>query len=277
MRAAGGALIGQLGTHVASIFDSADLTDAIDLGLELLDQSDDHDGPRDIPDVGLAICMGGAVDDTATSKSVLNLTVDRCVLLVSLARAGELLLDVEAHQVISDRYTFGRTLSRPDSSIHGFSVVRAREPMEAPSGPVPDGLVHEIISSVLAGDFDATEKRLAIALAEGKDPAAAERVRALIHLLQGDVSKAMRVLAASRAKDTGGNRHQAARASLALALVLLQAGDAGQAIRAALGALAVARATHDSKGESAALRTLSACYRFLGRDGDAVAIQKTSS
>ena len=67
-------------------------------------------------------------------------------------------------------------------------------------------------------------------------------------------------------------RAAAARASLALALVLLHADDLVSAVRAALGALATCRALEDARGEAASLHMLASCFRALGRDADAARI-----
>lgn len=136
-------------------------------------------------------------------------------------------------------------------------------------------VVGEVLSALKARDWDAVERAMDVAIAEGRDRAAAGRVRALALLASGDPRGAMRALARARAVH-GGDRRRAGRESLALALVLLQAGEPSRAVRAALAALANARALRDPRGEAAAMHALASCYRALGRAEDADAIDDAS-
>lgn len=135
--------------------------------------------------------------------------------------------------------------------------------------------VERAVRAIVARDFDAVERVVEAAVAAGGAPAAADRIRAVAQLARGDVSAALRTLQRNRrlARD-GDTTASAARASLALALVLLNTGDPVPAVRAAVGALASARARGDARGEDAALRALASCYRALGRMDDAAKLDQ---
>ncbi|MFM2420629.1 MAG: hypothetical protein RL385_5352, partial [Pseudomonadota bacterium] len=61
------------------------------------------------------------------------------------------------------------------------------------------------------------------------------------------------------------------RVLLSTALLCFGAGDACEAVRLALRALALAKAADDAPAAEAALRTLAFCYRRIGRSEDAKA------
>ncbi|MBK8169926.1 MAG: hypothetical protein IPK60_06240 [Sandaracinaceae bacterium] len=136
--------------------------------------------------------------------------------------------------------------------------------------------VHSAVQAILARDFDAVDRAVETAVAKGRDPAAADRVRAMAELARGDVAAAMRILSRAR-KLPEQDKKSAARAALTLSLVLLESGDKRHAVRAALGALAAARAAQDARGEEAAMRALAQCYRALGREDDARALDGVAS
>lgn len=136
--------------------------------------------------------------------------------------------------------------------------------------------VQSAVQAILARDFDAVDRAVETAVARGRNPAVADRVRAVAELARGDVAAAMRMLTRAR-KMPESSQKGAARAALTLALVLLESGDSRHAVRAALGALASARAASDPRGEMAALRALAQCYRALGREADAVKLDQAGS
>jgi tetratricopeptide (TPR) repeat protein len=138
-----------------------------------------------------------------------------------------------------------------------------------------DDLVHQTVHAMIRRDFDAAERFIDMAIAEGCDRTAADRLRSIAHLARGDTTAAMQALARSHGGETRDGR-RAARAGLTRALVQMHGGDPAEAVRAALGALAIARELRDPRGEAAALHILSACYRALGREGDAAAIEEAS-
>ena len=131
------------------------------------------------------------------------------------------------------------------------------------------------VSALLSGDLDTVERTIEAAIAEGRDLAAADRVRAMAYLAKGETGAAMEAFRRAREKASGDDRTRA-RASLTLAWILLHAGNAEESIRAALDALAAARTLKDPRGEAAALHTLSACYKTLGRDEEAARIADAS-
>lgn len=125
--------------------------------------------------------------------------------------------------------------------------------------------VHLAQDAVRRRDHEALDRLLKRAVAAGGDMAAISRFRALAELLRGDVLGARRALSKARAYHPSRTNP---REALAEAIVALAAGDMHEAVRAGLKALALARRAADPLGEEAALRTLAACYRGLGREHD---------
>ncbi|NOY91760.1 MAG: hypothetical protein GXP55_11240 [Deltaproteobacteria bacterium] len=131
------------------------------------------------------------------------------------------------------------------------------------------------VRALLSGDFETVDGFIDLAVAEGHDLAATDRLRAMAHLLRSDMTSARRLL--DRAKNRGGDDpRQQARAALALAWVQLRGGLPQDAIRDGLHALALARSLQDPRGEAAAMHTLAACYRKLGRGEQAARIEEAS-
>ena len=120
-------------------------------------------------------------------------------------------------------------------------------------------------------DFDAAERWLDSVLAAGGDRAAAQRVLSLSHVMRGDLDNAIAALQRSQAADLPLPAR--ARETLSWAIVRLAAGDASEAIRTGLTALALARDQGDAHGEAAVLRVLAICYRSLERDEDALQLE----
>lgn len=120
-------------------------------------------------------------------------------------------------------------------------------------------------------DFDAAERWLDAALAAGGDHAATQRVLSLSHVMRGDVESAIAALQRSQSTELPLSAH--ARETLCWAIVRLAAGDANDAIRTALVALALVRDLQDTRGEAAVLRVLSMAYRSLERDEDALQLE----
>jgi tetratricopeptide (TPR) repeat protein len=120
-------------------------------------------------------------------------------------------------------------------------------------------------------DFDAAERWLDSALAAGADRAAAQRVLSLSHVMRGDLENAIAALQRSQTANLPLSAH--ARETLCWAIVRLAAGDANDAIRTALVALAAVRDLSDTRGEAAVLRVLSIAYRSLERDEDALQLE----
>lgn len=145
----------------------------------------------------------------------------------------------------------------------------------APAEPDAEtDLVERSIAAIHDRDFEAADRLVDIAIAEGRDRCAAERVRALACLARGEREDAMRHLAQSRS--IARDERAEARGALAHALILLHVGDMHGAVRAALASLGTSRARRDPRGEAATLHVLALCYRILGRVEDADAIEEAS-
>lgn len=165
----------------------------------------------------------------------------------------------------------------PPPSVHDTVEIPLAEAIQqTPAPPELDEPVSKVaVEALLSGDFETVDRCLETAIAEGRDLAAADRLRAMAALARGDLSMAMDALARVRLKDHGDPR-RVARDSLTLSWVLLHRGEAVQAVRAGLTALGASRKLKDPRGEAAAMHTLSACYRALGRPDDAEAIEDAS-
>lgn len=132
--------------------------------------------------------------------------------------------------------------------------------------------VAQALLAIRTRDRDALERAMERAIAEGIHPGTLARVRALAELARGDLDAARRSLQEARIRGRDDRAAQA-RAHLAEAIVELHGGDPVRGIRAGLAALAASRRDGDARGEAAALRTLAACYRALGRDDQARLIE----
>lgn len=136
-------------------------------------------------------------------------------------------------------------------------------------------LVQRTVRAMLRRDYDAAERFIDMAIAEGCDRTSAERIRSVALLARGDTAAAMEALSRTHAGDERDGR-RAVRAGLTRALVQLHGGEPHDAVRAALEALATSRDLRDPRGEAAALHILATCYRVLGREGEASALEDAS-
>lgn len=132
--------------------------------------------------------------------------------------------------------------------------------------------LHHAVEAILSRDFDAVERSLELVIAAGRDGPSVDRLRAMTALVRGDRANALRLLDRARHREDG----ETPRTAIATALVLIESGELGAAVREALRALSLARASQDILGERAAIATLSACYRKLGREEDADALERGS-
>ena len=135
------------------------------------------------------------------------------------------------------------------------------EPAEHGEGSVSQVAIHALLS----GDLDAVERTIEVAIAEGRDLAAADRMRAMTHLAKGDTEAAMKALERVKLDEDQPDYHARARWHLTRSWIFLHAGNGEEAVRSGLAALAATRTVKDPRGEAAALHTLAACYRTLGR------------
>ena len=190
----------------------------------------------------------------------------------------------ESDQTRAAATTLTRAARRTDAappkkrapSVKGASYVPPPPPsVVAPAEPdEPEDLVRRAIDAIVERDFETADRLIDIAIAEGRERGAAERVRALSCLSRNDLHAAMRHLARSRS--LARDERAQARGALAHALILLANGDVPGSIRAALASLSTSRSRRDPRGEAAALHLLAMCYRGLGRPTDADAIEDAS-
>ncbi len=160
--------------------------------------------------------------------------------------------------------TQGRTSAPPPPQ----TVIAIAEEIEQRAGEDSEGVGASAVAALKDRDFDSVERLLDIAIAEGHDRAAAERLRALTELGRGELEAALFALHKSRdalpADDAARARNELARA-----IILLGARSPVLAVRAALKALRLARAAETRSGELASLKTLSLCFLALGRAEEA--------
>jgi hypothetical protein len=138
--------------------------------------------------------------------------------------------------------------------------------------PLSAQALQQAIEAIAARDFDAVERALELVVAAGKDGPSVDRLRSMTALVKGDRVSALNLLerASQRESAHGG---ETPRTALTRALVLVESGEVGRAVRETLRALALARAAKDAAGEQAALAALAACYRRLGREADAATLE----
>lgn len=132
--------------------------------------------------------------------------------------------------------------------------------------------LHHAVEAILSRDFDAVERSLELVIAAGRDGPSVDRLRAMTALVKGDKRTALRLLDRARHREEG----ETPRTAIATSLVLIESGELGAAVRETLRALALARTSQDVPGERAAIATMAACYRKLGREGDAFALETGS-
>lgn len=201
---------------------------------------------------GVSLAEGGDGPTAATS-----------FLAAARALATKGWRDAARRLAIAAVQTDPRAETRAEATTLARSLGSDRPPAEA-----SERVSQVAVSALLAGDLGAVERTVDAAIAEGRDLAAADRVRAMAYLAKGDPARAMEVFE-RLARNTAREPRARARSALTLAWIRLHSGDASEAIRAALEALALVRRLKDPRGETAALHTLAACYRSLQRDADA--------
>jgi tetratricopeptide (TPR) repeat protein len=151
----------------------------------------------------------------------------------------------------------------------------ARVTMSLPAPEPGSTLKDSAVSALLARDFDAVDRLLDIAVAEGHDQMAVDRFRAVALLTRGDLGDAIEALARVRRQDDAPDG-AVARDEVARGLLSMARGRSVEGVRAALRALSMSRASGDLQGEAAALSTLALCYRALGRHDEAVRFDDAS-
>lgn len=147
----------------------------------------------------------------------------------------------------------------------------AQDVPEGEAGNVAERAIRQAVASMCGGDHETVERWLDTAVVAGWDPTATRRLRALSQLSRGDQSGAAHTL--QQAHSAGATPAQASREALCWSLVHLGAGEAEEAICAALSALSIARRADDRDGAGSALHLLAACYQAADRPGDAIRLR----
>lgn len=237
--------------------------------------------------LGFHLAEGGlekeaAVALLAAAQGALRASFPRSAVRLAAA-AVQLDGSVETRALAS---TIARAVEKPSTAIES-------QTRETPSTPPPsDGhagapasrsdssrIVRQAtrasIEAIFARDFEAVERFVDTAVAAGQTQAAADRVRAMAHLARGNVGDALRTLEnAAAQRDLV---QPTPRDAIASALVQLQSGHAGEAIRSALDALGTARAREDRAGQAASMHVLAACFMAIDRKADAQTILSGAS
>ncbi len=164
--------------------------------------------------------------------------------------------------------TVPKERTHPQPDLEGESTQEMEVP-GASRGTTLERAVHAFVE----GKLDTVERYLDAAVAQGSSVVAAGRIRALVCLARGDVAGAARVFDRVRV-ESGDDRETQAQSSLTMAWILLRAGRVHQAVRAALRTLSITRSVSNRRGETAAMKTLAACYRAIGRASDAAFIDQ---
>ncbi|MFT5359285.1 MAG: hypothetical protein ACI9KE_006528 [Polyangiales bacterium] len=229
------------------------------------------------------------VADAMSASSLFPGPLSRATTGYFLAEGGNALegaiatLDAARAALNANMRHAARRLAAAAVQIHPLVEVRqaaadiARDAAEdeVTGDEVPERLAARAVTSLLSGHFDAVDDQLDMAIAEGRDLGATHRLRAINALGRGDTNAAFSAFEKAHAK-AGDNIGAQARASLTLAWVLLHDGDGESCVRAGLAALAAARRMKDPRGEAAAMHTLSAAMRAMGRESDAAAIAEAA-
>ncbi len=153
-----------------------------------------------------------------------------------------------------------------DTRAAAARISRAAVSVDGPR-PKGDRISLRAVHALMKGDVESVERALDMAVAEGRDLAATDRVRAMAFLARGDTASAMAAMARAR-NASEGNLKSRTRDALTLAWIFLQSGEVEHCVRAALDALAAARRTEDERGEAAALKTLASAYARVQRSED---------
>ncbi len=157
----------------------------------------------------------------------------------------------------------------PDIRTRAAAIAR-RQPPDSLSISLEEATSADVaVGALLRGDLGGAEKVLEGAIAAGKDLGAANRLRAMVLMAKGDITGAQAMLDRVPESDEYDVR---ARLELSRAWLKLHLGEINAAARQALLALALARRSENRRGEAAALHTLAACFRTLGRTDEADAI-----
>lgn len=167
-----------------------------------------------------------------------------------------------------------QTDPRPETRAEATAVARSLGNEHQPT-ELGARVSQVAVNALLAGDLGAVERTVDAAVAEGRDLAAADRVRAMAYLAKGDPARALEIFE-RLTRNPAREPRARARSALTLAWIRLHSGAASDAVHAALEALAFVRRLKDPRGETAALHSLAACYRALNRNEDAERLEATA-
>jgi len=234
---------------------ASDAPDSVQEDLDALEADDDEEIPasfsRDLDTLTPAPLDEGSTLDEHDEDSDATMLSD----------AAELMTLFRAHQV-PHKAKRERAKDQPTVELDTRSGA-------TDVGPAPvRSFAIEAAARIREGDYEGLELAMQRAIAEGGDLGAIGRIRAIAQLARGEVAMARRSLdqALERGRD---DRAARARYELAMAWLELKSGEAMEGVRRSLSALACSRELTDARGEAAALKTLAACYRALGRDEEA--------
>lgn len=118
MQAAGALLAQTVGASSCATFDAADVRDALDAVLDLLDEADTRSAR-----LAFGISLGN-VDET-TGAIPTGLPTDRALALSGRARAGEVTVDAAVRERASPEFLFGRASGGAAGALRGTPVDRA--------------------------------------------------------------------------------------------------------------------------------------------------------
>lgn len=184
---------------------------------------------------------------------------------------------VQYHPTPATRAAAAELSRSVTSQSMGAEDRTAKVPMSLPAPDKPGAtLGQSAVTALLARDFEAVDRLLDIAMAEGHDQIAIDRFRSIAHLARGDVSAAVEALARVRRHGETPSATALAKDELARGIVSVATGRVVDGVRAALRALKTSRESSDPQGEAAALSALALCYRAIGREDEAARFDEAS-
>ncbi len=272
LHAAGGSLLGALGSHVAARFELADTDDALEEALALLDEARAFAPP--VPAVFGAEVGPVPLDEperTGAPPPHHGPALEVASLAASHAAPGEMLLGPSLASRLEGRASMAAPRSVAGIALRALAAAPSPAPPPASSHPprlARPGRLAVLMSALRRGDGELVATEARRAMAEGCPPPAARRFLALARLLGGDARGALELLDSERADDGPARTRQA----VARALVLLGSGAEREAVTEGLAALYDATRGEDEPGQRAALAVLALAFGRLGRRSEAEAL-----
>ncbi len=262
LQAAGGTVLGSLGSHVVVCFEPDEAEDALETALELLREA--RAGSPPLP------ASFGAEFGPLPERTLHALPVEVASQAASMASPSELWVGPALAARLNARYR----LATPQDGTTPFRRLSALPPPASPPPPAPGARrrarTRSLLEAVRRGDAEAVAHEARVALAEGCDPAAARRILALARLLRGECQGALALLERDRPADPTAR----IRRAIARALALMASGAPRQAVPELLAALNEAALGGDANGRRAALATLALAYARIGRSTEAAELRR---